>query len=189
MLMSRKTPDHFLWDRVKKTVSSYTEETPAEHVEESSFEALLSEGEVSLPAPDKITTRMPVKTPEKTSSQSAHIYMSLNKGDFPAIERKAITSLRKGDVSIAAKIDLHGMTQERAFDALMHFIPASQGARRCVVLVVTGKGRGGDGVLKQNVPSWLNHPTLRPYVLGFDVAHPKHGGDGALYVMIRKASA
>lgn len=84
------------------------------------------------------------------------------------------------------------MTQERAHRALLGFLRRAQGEGAAFVLVITGKGRvGADGaergVLRRQVPHWLGLPEFRSLVLGFDAASTGHGGDGALYVRIRRA--
>ncbi len=101
--------------------------------------------------------------------------------------------LVRGSVAIDARLDLHGMTQEAAHSALRHFLVTARlrGAR--IVLVITGKGRGGvaaevheRGVLRRSVPHWLADPSLRSIVVGFEEAHLAHGGAGAIYVRLRR---
>jgi DNA-nicking Smr family endonuclease len=89
---------------------------------------------------------------------------------------------------ITARIDLHGMTQDEARRALTEFIlrRAAEGARS--VLVITGKGSRGDGVLRRRAPDWLAEPPLRAVVAGLSEAHRRHGGGGALYVALKRQS-
>jgi DNA-nicking Smr family endonuclease len=97
--------------------------------------------------------------------------------------------LARGKAEIGGRIDLHGMTQAEAHDALQRFLRRAQAEGAKFVLVITGKGGpGGErGVLRRQVPLWLALPELRACVLGFDVADVGHGGEGALYVRLRKA--
>ena len=90
-------------------------------------------------------------------------------------------------MAIDASLDLHGLTQEVAHAALIRFVNGSaQLGRRCL-LVVTGKGnREGAGILRTQVPRWLNEPALRSLILAFAYAQPKHGGEGALYVLLKR---
>ena len=110
-----------------------------------------------------------------------------------AIARREKQQLARGKTEIGGRIDLHGMTQARAHDALLHFLRRYQAEGAKFVLVITGKGsagavaRGERGVLRRQVPLWLGLPEFRACVLGFDVAHVGHGGDGALYVRLRRA--
>ncbi|MEM8552083.1 MAG: Smr/MutS family protein [Pseudomonadota bacterium] len=103
------------------------------------------------------------------------------------IDKKAKRKLAKGFDSIDARIDLHGMTQDRAHEALSRFIVGSA-ARGCrTVLVITGKGRGGEGsgVLRRSVPVWLERRDLARHIVGIGQAGMGHGGSGALYVRLR----
>jgi DNA-nicking Smr family endonuclease len=133
---------------------------------------------------------------KKTAAVDAEVTVSRQRtASAPAltpIMRKERQQLVRGRVAIEARIDLHGMTQTEAYGALRRFLHRSQASDAKFVLVITGKGapnapRGERGVLRHQVPLWLALPEFRPYVLGFDVAHTGHGGEGALYVRLRKA--
>lgn len=116
------------------------------------------------------------------------------------LERRLRTQLRRGQQSVEAVIDLHGMRQDEAHQALRAFLWREQ-ARGCkLALVVTGKGAAGAGgalfgqgdghergVLKRSVPHWLRSPDLRPLVVGFEEAEQRHGGSGALYIRLRRS--
>jgi len=109
-------------------------------------------------------------------------------GALPAIDRRTAERLRRGQIAIEATIDLHGLTQDEAFVAIATFLAESlQAGRRCV-LVITGKGtaRDGGGVLRSAVPRWLTEGTYREQLIGIAVAYPQHGGEGALYVLLRR---
>jgi DNA-nicking Smr family endonuclease len=92
--------------------------------------------------------------------------------------------------SIEARLDLHGMTQTEAHAALLRFLRRARNNGAKFVLVITGRGTRGEradrGVLKRQVPLWLAMPELRAYVIGFEQAHASHGGEGALYVRLRR---
>jgi len=93
--------------------------------------------------------------------------------------------VRRGQVSIDRRIDLHDMTQDQAFSALSRIIMRSYNQNLRCILVITGKGVRGQGVLRQNLPHWLEHPDIRPVVSEFAPAHIRHGGGGAWYVFLR----
>lgn len=97
--------------------------------------------------------------------------------------------LSRGRSEIEARLDLHGMTQIRAHRALTGFLHRAHHDGLTFVLVITGKGRSGgeSGVLRRQVPEWLSLPEFRGFVVGFEEAHIGHGGEGALYVRIRRA--
>lgn len=99
------------------------------------------------------------------------------------------TKLSRGRSEIEARLDLHGMTQTRAHRALTGFLHRAHEDGMTFVLVITGKGRSGgeSGVLRRQVPEWLSLPEFRAFVVGFEQAAIGHGGEGALYVRIRRA--
>jgi len=107
-------------------------------------------------------------------------------------DRRLKQRLARGTESIDARIDLHGKSQSEAHAALLSFLRQAQGDGAKFVLVITGKGGGARddwserGVLKRQVPQWLKLPEFRGYVVGFDDAHIGHGGQGALYVRIKR---
>ncbi|KPP89206.1 MAG: hypothetical protein HLUCCA08_03175 [Rhodobacteraceae bacterium HLUCCA08] len=112
-----------------------------------------------------------------------------------AMDRKAFGRLKRGKLSPEARIDLHGMTLERAHPALTGFILNAHAAGRRLVLVITGKGKARDeggpiptrfGVLRHQVPQWLRMPPLSGAVLQVTEAHRSHGGAGAYYVYLRR---
>jgi DNA-nicking Smr family endonuclease len=105
--------------------------------------------------------------------------------------RRERAQLSRGRKDIDARLDLHGMTQARAHRALFGFLQRARSDGLTFVLVITGKGRAGAdpdrGVLRRQVPQWLSLPEFRALVVGFEEAHIGHGGEGALYVRIRRS--
>ncbi|MBK1696870.1 Smr/MutS family protein [Rhodovibrio salinarum] len=109
-------------------------------------------------------------------------------GRLHGVDRRTADRLKRGRLEIDGRIDLHGMTRAAAQDALTNFVlSAADRGQRCV-LVITGKGTfsGGVGVLKQEVPKWLNMSPLRERIVAVNEAQPKHGGGGALYVLLKR---
>lgn len=102
--------------------------------------------------------------------------------------RRERAKLSRGRREIEARLDLHGMTQIRAHHALSNFLHRAHHDGLTFVLVITGKGKtsGERGVLRRQVPQWLGLPEFRGFVVGFEEAHIGHGGEGALYVRIRR---
>jgi DNA-nicking Smr family endonuclease len=107
------------------------------------------------------------------------------------IGRRERAQLSRGKKEIDARIDLHGMTQTRAHRALFGFLQRAHHDGFSFVLVITGKGKIGAeserGVLRRQVPQWLALPEFRTLVVGFEEAAIGHGGEGALYVRVRRA--
>jgi DNA-nicking Smr family endonuclease len=105
--------------------------------------------------------------------------------------RRERSQLSREKKQIDARLDLHGMTQTRAHHALSGFLQRAHYDGLTFVLVITGKGKIGAeserGVLRRQVPQWLSLPEFRALVVGFEEAHIGHGGEGALYVRIRRS--
>lgn len=122
-------------------------------------------------------------------------------GSTPGLDRRTAERLRRGKVAPDARLDLHGLTADRAHRALISFIQRSHASGARCVLVITGKGgrprdpepgvwrepEPGAGVLKTNTPIWLRQAPLAGLVVGVYPAHISHGGGGALYVYLRKS--
>ena len=155
---------------------------------EQSFQELLDANEIS--ESDEKSTKRPIE-PQK----SEVIKTAISK-QSSEIDRRTEEKIRKGKMPIDAKLDLHGMSQTQAYQALETFIKKSVEQQKRCLLVVTGKGKAnstsddwitpGQGVLKQKVPEWLQTSTLKNSVLNFYPAMPKHGGTGALYIYLRR---
>lgn len=144
------------------------------------------------PKPTKgpVGRKQPVLKPAVTPSPSLR-----PKANALNMDRKAFGRMTRGKLEPEAKIDLHGMTLERAHPALTRFILRSQAAGKRLVLVITGKGLADHdgrlfptprGILKRQVPHWLETPPLAQAVLQTTPAHIRHGGEGAIYVYLRK---
>jgi DNA-nicking Smr family endonuclease len=110
----------------------------------------------------------------------------LSHGASPGVDRRTAERLHRGQMVIDGRIDLHGMTQTEAHDALAAFMDRAEARGWRCVLVITGKGMRGGGVLRAAVPRWLNLSPHRARILSFGAARPKDGGDGALYVLLRR---
>lgn len=109
-------------------------------------------------------------------------------GARAGLDKRTDEKVRRGRLSIDGRIDLHGMTQSEAHDALLGFIRRSHANGRRLVLVITGKGGmpRGEGVLRSAVPRWLQEGSIRPLVLAVHQAQPQHGGGGAYYVYLKR---
>jgi DNA-nicking Smr family endonuclease len=146
--------------------------------------------------PPAAAIAMPPGSPVPAQRQPAPLPF-LDPATSAGIDRRTDERLRRGRVGIDGRIDLHGMTQSQAHAALNSFVLRGWHEQRRCLLVITGKGsaakgsmeRGGGqgmGILRQVVPRWLNESPLRPLVLAIHRAQPKDGGDGALYVLLKR---
>ncbi len=107
--------------------------------------------------------------------------------ELAPLGRRAKQRVARGRDPIDGRLDLHGLTQAEAHDALLRFLHTAQTRGARLVMVITGKGRSGQGgVLKRQVPLWLVLPQFRAMVVGYDEAHQRHGGEGALYLRLRR---
>ena len=111
-----------------------------------------------------------------------------------SMDRRMLRKVKRGRQSVDGVLDLHGLSQAAAHQALGAFLFRKQHEGASLVIIITGKGAAGGfdhpdrerGVLRRVVPHWLRLPDLRPIVLGFETAAAHHGGDGALYVRLRR---
>ena len=143
------------------------------------------------PAPDRlapfeISARAP-KEPRTT--------VAAPKDPALRMDARAYVRMRRGRLAPEARIDLHGMTVAEAHSALIGFVMRAHGSGLRLVLVITGKGKSTadhqgpsrGGVLRHQVPHWLQLPPVGPRVLQVAEAHISHGGAGALYVYLRRS--
>jgi len=148
------------------------------------------------PAP---APRLPIRRPEKPLGPPP-----LVPGQLAGLDRRSGDKLRRGQMPVEAKLDLHGMTQEGAHASVARFIESQHAAgARCVLIVTSKGGTGADpfrpkempsrftfsgsrGVLKDALPRWLNEPRLRAHVIAVQPASRAHGGEGAVYVLLKR---
>jgi DNA-nicking Smr family endonuclease len=117
----------------------------------------------------------------QTLRTEAHVSLSDN-----PLDRNIERRLRKGDIEIDARIDLHGMRQSEARNALDDFVARQVKAGRRCLLIITGKGRGGEGVLRANLENWLINSPHAAQMLALRSSAPQHGGSGAFYVLLKR---
>lgn len=142
---------------------------------------------VSVPTPD------PGPVPEE---RRLKVERSLERSPAQPVDQDAVRSglenrsnhraVRRGRTEVDATIDLHGLTQDQADRMLPSFLRRQRRQGAKCVLVITGKGRSGDGVLKRNFLHWLDTPGARHILSGWSEAHARHGGSGAFYVFLRR---
>lgn len=178
-----------LWQQVKRTIEPQID--PKKDMEE--FLAALGETKKILGSPknsvkpEYLRPNALVPRSYKMPSYSPPISQPKSDTNLNApIDNSTVRKITKGRLQIEARVDLHGMTQAQAHHTLLNFIQDSYSASLRLVLVITGKGRINEGVLRSAVPNWLSENTFSTYVSGYRAAHISHGGSGALYVRIRK---
>jgi DNA-nicking Smr family endonuclease len=150
----------------------------------------------TLPAPSNpVRPARPPASPPAPTEPPAGRPAKPSTPPLAPIERRLKRELARGRAAIDAALDLHGLTQAEAHQALRGFLRHSQARGARLVIIVTGKGGPLDevgqwpkerGVLRRLTPQWLREPDLRSVVLGFEEAGRAHGGSGALYVRLRR---
>jgi len=169
--------EHALWSHVTRSIAPLRRRRPAPNAEPAVEEPLPQPARAAPPVPES-RTLAPRSLPRPPG--------------LAPIDRRLKQKLARGREAIDRSIDLHGLTQAEAHAALVRFLRNARADGARLVLVITGKGGRSDdftmdrGVLRRQVPLWLRSAELRDTVIGFDWAHAAHGGEGALYVRIRR---
>jgi DNA-nicking Smr family endonuclease len=147
--------------------------------------------EATLPNTEARVAAKPAALPASTAAVCIPRTQKPAVPPLAPLGRRERSQLSRGRKEIEARLDLHGMTQTRAHRALSGFLQRAHLDGLTFVLVITGKGKMGieseRGVLRRQVPQWLGQPEFRALVVGFEEAHIGHGGEGALYVRIRRS--
>jgi DNA-nicking Smr family endonuclease len=108
-------------------------------------------------------------------------------GALVDVDKRTAERLKRGRLDIEARLDLHGLTEQEAGRAVDGFLADAQAAGKRCVLIITGKGPGRDGgVLRRALPLWLNQPRNRARLIAFAPAQPRHGGHGAVYLLLKR---
>lgn len=169
--------DATLWKRLTDGVKAYRADPPPPTRPKPSPPAPRRAVRAAMPLAGTASCPPAIKTPDP---------VDLRAGEHAGIDKSTRRRLAQGQLAIESRLDLHGMTAAQAERRLAGFIDsATRQDQRCV-LVITGKGVGGTGVLRRLVPEWLKSPPLAKRVLAISSARPGDGGDGALYVLLRR---
>jgi len=162
----RSRPDGELWAKIAATVTPLPGRLAGEPAE-------VARSPAEAPAPVRRRPTPPNRTRSETLAPRA-------------IEPGRLRRIARGALHLEARLDLHGMDQARGHASLAEFILRAHADGARAVLVITGKGVRGDGILRRAVPEWLSEPPLRGMVAGIATASRKDGGEGALYVTLRR---
>lgn len=165
MIRRLSTEERRLWGRVARTVRA----APGKRAE------AVEEDEASAAAG---------KSPPK-SSKSKPAGRPPPRRPGPPEDLSGQRRIRRGQAEIDARLDLHGHTQATAHRELIDFIAGQHGKGARCLLVITGKGKLGSGVLRARFADWIADPELRPMIAGFAKAHARHGGEGAVYIFLK----
>lgn len=165
--------DRILWSRVARSAVPLKGRSYPETPEEATSSNGLSE-------PSQEAFLFPAG-PVTVGPEPKKKELTVRKLDVPTRDK-----LAKGRLEITGRIDLHGLTQDEAYMLLLSFMRRAYDSGQRYVLVITGKGSRGEGVLRRAVPQWFSTAPFRGMVGSFEDAARHHGGHGALYVRLRK---
>lgn len=110
----------------------------------------------------------------------------IDSGNTSRVDGATVKKIKSGKYPIDARLDLHGLTQEKAYNKLYRFIEAAYHGRKRCILVITGKGKEGKGVIRRHFQDWLSAPDINRLILYYCNAAPQHGGSGAYYLLLKK---
>ena len=182
---SKRAKDKELWEKVKKTTK------PLHNSLASQFASIVEKNvaenrpDTPTPVPVKSQTRIikpwvPEKIPPSTAIQTNKILPRL-------LDDTTTRKIAKGRLEIEGRLDLHGLTRSEAHGRLYRFLANARKSGKRTVLVITGKGKLGEGILRTAVPGWLEEPDFRELTTGYHESYRAHGGEGALYIRLRRA--
>ncbi|MDR1693744.1 MAG: Smr/MutS family protein [Lactobacillaceae bacterium] len=172
--MNQKSEDEKLWKEYTKGIKK-----------------IESENTVFKDTNKELKVKKHIQTPNISISKNQE---SLELGSFDNVDKNTAKKFRRGEMGIEATLDLHGFTEDMAYDAVINFIKNSYSYGKRSVIIITGKGiRKTDddiflskGILKERVPRWLNSDELRPFILSYIHPDAKLGGEGALQILLRR---
>ena len=182
-----EAPDHALWDEVKRSIKPL---------------GRMIGRKTTTPRLGKPVEIMSTVPAYATPVKRRHV------NDIPPplsqMDRRTAQRLNRGQIEPEARLDLHGEGVETARMKLLHFLSNERHQGSRFVLVITGKGASPyarhtlhgtshfhtperEGRLRREVPLWLHEESFRLHAVGFQPAHPRHGGGGAFYIRLRKS--
>ena len=174
--------DDELWAKVTATVTAADRDDVMFTEPKSQKKAKMAKKQkAAKPASNVPAAKTPAHKP-KPIIQPADLRLAERAGFDKASARR----LTRGSFEIDDRLDLHGMSEAVAHRALLKFVSAASFSSYRTLLIITGKGAAGQGVLRRKVPQWLKEPPLADKVLAITEASPKDGGGGALYVRLRR---
>ena len=177
--------DRVLWTTVARSIKPLRDD--AKNVAAADTDAVADMPKPPGKQPPKF--KKPEKIPKAPAPPAAAKPLA-SPIEMAPLTRRMKSRVARGRHAIDARLDLHGFTQHEAHAVLLRFLRTASARDARLVLVITGKGRGGEiGVLRRQVPHWLGLPEFRDVVIGFEDAHIAHGGEGALYVRVRRSRA
>ena len=184
------TDDAALWEKVTRQAEPLSKAQRAHGLAKTPENDKLAQANAGAkrPKPSQQKKKSSASTTQQQPRVPAPRDGQLGKAHVPQeeIEAKARRRLGRGHIDIEGRLDLHGMTAVEAKAALTAFINGCVMQKKTWVLVITGKGTAGQGVLRRELPIWCAQAPLSQQIIEFGPASPAHGGAGATYMRLRK---
>lgn len=187
--------DRALWEHVTQSVTPLNNKRAAATKKRSDDSPPVPPTPAATPRKTRAAKPAATATPQRStrdigtaSNKAATATPTKPSRTHAGFDRATETKLRKGQLDIEGRIDLHGMTQDEAYRALTRFVTRAYAQYKRTLLVITGKGRvsQGGGILRRLLPLWVGEHDLKHCVLAVTPAASKDGGDGAFYLRLRK---
>lgn len=175
-----------LWDKIIKTVAPIkSDKISPTNILDNQFKKTDAKI-LATSAKNKLVPNKQIIQKHKNSAADKNTPSDLRYEEASGMDGASSKKLRTGKFDIQATLDLHGMTQQNAYLSLQHFIQTSVLNQFRTILVITGKGSKGRGVLRNQFPEWLKTGACAQHVLAFGQALAKDGGSGAFYIRLRR---
>ena len=175
--------DTALWEQVTKSVTELPSRRNTVFLKEEA-RTVADPAATAEKAAKKPVAKQTPKVP--SAKPSAPLPADLRLGERSGIDRSNARRLQRGQMALEDRLDLHGLSKEQAHRQLIAFISRAVQQNLRHVLVITGKGRDGQGVLRHEVPLWLKDAPLAGYINAISQAQPQDGGAGALYIRLKR---
>ncbi len=169
--MTKPLPDRDLWLKVTESIK------PLANKARTAVPTANPPRCKKAAAPDLAKNYIPQAPARPSDLNALH-----SKAAAAGVDTNTQKRLRAGELAVEARLDLHGHTLATAHPALVRFIHHHYRLGKRCVLLITGRS----GKLRQEVPRWLNEAELRPYLIALSSAQTRHGGEGALYVLLKR---
>ena len=175
--------DTALWEQVTKSVTELPSRRNTVFLKEEARTVADTAATAEKAAKKPVAKQTPKAPPAKPPAPRP---ADLRLGERSGIDRSNARRLQRGQMALEDRLDLHGLSKEQAHKQLIAFISHAAHQNLRHVLVITGKGRDGQGVLRHEVPLWLKDAPLAGYINAISQAQPQDGGAGALYIRLKR---
>jgi DNA-nicking Smr family endonuclease len=178
----RQNDDQMLWEKVTQSVKRMSHRNAIQPLKKKGNPETGSKTEGHMQALTSIPQELVKAKPKPFETNPADFRL----GQTSGIDKSSARRLQRGRINIEGRLDLHGMSREQAHEQLNTFISQALKENYRYLLIITGKGRDGHGILRQQVPVWLKNEPLCRHINAISYAQPKDGGTGALYIRLKR---